>query len=257
MVGQVGNDTQGPWLVQNLASTGVNVELVRTDSSVSSGVATITLDAQGQNEIIIVPGANGTFSNERLQLCRQCISNAGIVLLQLEIPMATVETAARLARQSGSLVILDPAPAQPLSDDLLACASYLTPNETELAILAGTPPCPLNKDSAAVLAERLLNRGAKKVIVKLGVQGALLATPSKVHFWPAIPVTAVDTTAAGDAFNAAFAAALARGSSEIEAGYYATAAAACSVRRPGAQPSMPEHSEVEALLKEAESRSSI
>ncbi len=254
MVGQVGNDAQGPSLVQSLASGGVNVDHVRTDPEVSTGIATITLDEQGQNQIIIVPGSNGTLSAERLQLSRERIAQAGLVLLQLEIPFAVVQAAARLAHDHGGVVILDPAPAQPLPDALLALVDYLTPNETELGIVTGMPPGPLSENSARPLARRLLSRGAKKVIVKLGAQGALLVTPSQEHFWPAIPVTAVDTTAAGDAFNAAFAVALARGDSEIDAGYYATAAAACSVRKPGAQPSMPADSEVEALLKQAGSR---
>lgn len=254
MIGQVGNDAQGPWLVQSLASGGVNVEHVGTDPNVSTGVATITIDEQGQNQIIIVAGSNGTFSTERLQLSRERILQAGLVLLQLEVPLATVHSAARLAHQGGGLVILDPAPAQPLSDDLLALVDYITPNETELSMVTGMPPGPLTEQSARPLARRLLSRGAKRVIVKLGAQGALLVTPSQEHFWPAIPVKAVDSTAAGDAFNAAFAVALARGESEVDAGSYATAAAACSVCKAGAQPSMPTEADVEALLKQAGSR---
>ena len=249
MIGQVGNDSQAEWLRSNLASGGVDVAQVHAQADVSSGVATITIDAQGQNQIIIVPGANGTFHPSALARSRAVIEAAGHLLLQLEIPLLTVEAAARLARQAGAKVLLDPAPAQPLSSELLGLADYLTPNETELAILTGTSPTHLKRAEAARLAKVLLGRGARKVIVKLGEQGALLVTKNEVQFWPAIPVTAVDTTAAGDAFNAAFAAALTKGLSESDAGHYATAAAACSVTRAGAQPSMPSHSEVDGLLK--------
>jgi len=170
------------------------------------------------------------------------------VLLQLEIPMTTVEAAARMAKQADAVVILDPAPAQPVSDDLLSVVDYLTPNESELAILTGTPPRELTRNAAAQLAGKLRARGTKNVIVKMGAQGALLVGGRQEHFWPALKLVAVDTTAAGDAFNAAFAYALAEGKSEIEAGKFATAAAACSVTKAGAQPSMPTRAEVEALL---------
>ena len=135
MIGQVGNDSQGPWLKENLGSAGVDVNHVHTDPSVSSGVAAITIDADGQNQIIIVPGANGTFTVERLERSRELISRAGLILLQLEVPIDVVCAAARMARASGGLVILDPAPAQALAPEVLALADYVTPNETELAIL--------------------------------------------------------------------------------------------------------------------------
>jgi ribokinase len=250
MVGQVGADAHAGWLKSNLASAGVDVSQVQADPDVSSGIATITINDQGQNQIIIVPGANGTLHPDRLDRSRQVISSAGQVLLQLEVPLPTVLSAARLAREGGARVILDPAPAQPLPDELLALADYLTPNETELAILTGSRASSFSREEAARLARQLLRRGARKVIVKMGAQGALLLSADHEHFWPALPVKAVDTTAAGDAFNAAFAAALARGKPEREAGVYATGAAACSVQRVGAQPSMPTHQEVMDALPE-------
>jgi ribokinase len=249
MIGQVGADVQADWLKTNLASAGVDVSQVHADAHLSSGVATITINGQGQNQIIIVPGANGTFDLDRLERSRGVIAAAGQVLLQLEIPLTTVVAAARMARQAGALVILDPAPAQELPDELLELADYLTPNETELAILTGAPSPSLSRSEAGKLARQLLARGARKIIVKMGAQGALLLSSHEEHFWPALPVKVIDTTAAGDAFNAAFATALARGQPELEAGRFATAAAACSVQRAGAQPSMPTHAEVEALLE--------
>jgi ribokinase len=266
MIGQVGMDSHGDRLKQNLASAGVDVSHVHHDPTVSTGIATITTNAQGQNQIILVPGANGTFGPDQLKRSQRLIAAARLVLLQLEIPLETVQAAATLARQAGALVILDPAPARQIPDSLLACADYITPNETELAILTGLEPRDLDPAQAAELAGILLGRGARKVLVKMGAQGALLISgqhlerphpvgfsPSPAHaldhFWPALPVTAVDTTAAGDAFNAAFACALADGQPELEAGLFAAAAAACSVLRAGAQPSMPTRDQVNALLK--------
>jgi ribokinase len=253
MVGQVGTDAHGEWLKQNLANAGVDISHVRADHAVSSGIATITIDERGQNQIIIVPGANGTFTTDRLKESRGLISGAKCVLLQLEIPIDTVLDAARWAREAGALVILDPAPACELPNELLACADYVTPNESELALLTGAAPNALPRAEASRLARNLLARGAKRVLVKMGAQGALCLDGYHEWFWPALPVQAVDTTAAGDAFNAAFAAALAAGNSEEEAGRFASTAAALSVTRAGAQPSMPALSEVENLLKNAKS----
>ena len=252
MVGQVGHDAQADVLKQNLASAGVDVSHVDRDKGVSSGIAVIGIEASGQNRIVIVPGSNGTFAPDRLERSRDLIASASIVLLQLEIPLATVQAAASLARRAGARVILDPAPAAPIPDDLLASSDYVTPNETELAILTGTSPADsLTRDLAARRARELIGRGARKVIVKMGAAGALLVEASREHFWPARRVTAVDTTAAGDAFNGAFAVALAEGKGEEEAGDFAGAAAAVSVTRAGAQPSMPTREEVRRLMEEA------
>jgi ribokinase len=244
MVGQVGNDSHADELKRNLESAGVDTNYLQRDTDVASGIAFISIDSEGQNQIIIVPGANGTFGAERLSPCQELIAGARVVLLQLEIPMDTVLAAARFA------VILDPAPAQDIPDELLALVDYITPNETELAMLNDVV-CEgsLRRDEASQMARRLLPRGAQRVIVKLGSQGALLVGEDYENFWPAVPVVAVDTTAAGDAFNAALAVALAAGKSEIEAGEFAALAAAYSVTRKGAQPSMPTLQEVENLLQ--------
>lgn len=248
MIGRVGNDAHADWLRNNLASVGVDVTHVRRDEKVSSGIASITINAEGQNQIIVVPGANGSFSAEMLESSRDLIASAKLVLLQLEIPLETVAAAASLAKQAGATVILDPAPAKQLPEFLLTSADYLTPNENELALLAGESPSEITRAKAAQLAHVLLARGAHNVLVKMGAQGALLVGRGQEHFWPALPVLAVDTTAAGDAFNAAFAVALAEGRSAIDAGQFASAAAAFSVTRPGAQPSMPTRAEVESFI---------
>ena len=157
MLGQVGNDAQAEWLRSNLARAGVDVSGVQTDPTVSSGIATITINAQGQNEIIIVPGSNGTFTPDRLRASEPVLARARFLLLQFEIPMATIEAAARLAKTAGAVVIIDPAPAQPISNELLGLADYLTPNETELAILTETAPATLGRSDAALLARSFSN----------------------------------------------------------------------------------------------------
>lgn len=248
MVGQVGNDAHAGWLKDRLAAGGVDVAHVQTDPTVATGVAVIGVDPSGQNRIVVVPGANGTLRADHLTPLERLLGTGDILLLQLEVPMPTVEAAARRGKQAGALVILDPAPAVPLSRELLACADYVTPNESELATLTHLPSArSLDRAEAARQAGRLRELGAKQVIVKMGSQGALLVGEHGESFWPAISVRAVDTTAAGDAFNAAFAVALAAGQPVNEAGQFATAAAACSVTRPGAQSSMPTRNEVEAL----------
>jgi ribokinase len=250
MIGQVGKDAQAGWLKQNLAAAGVDVAGVLTDPAVSSGVAFIGIDGSGQNRIVVVSGSNGTLTPDRLEKNAALLAGASLVLLQLEIPLETVAAAARRAKEAGATVILDPAPAQPLPADLLRCVDYLTPNETELAALTGaTTDGPLSRVEAAERARLLRQLGAGKVIVKMGAAGALLVGETAEHFWPAFPVIALDSTAAGDAFNGAFAVSLAEGTPEVAAGRFAAAAAACSVARRGAQSSMPTQDEVEALLQ--------
>jgi ribokinase len=248
MVGQVGNDAHADWLTQHLAAAGVDVTHVRTDPVVSTGVAVIGVDPLGQNRIVIVAGSNGTLHGEHLAPLGHLLGPGDILLLQLEVPLPTVEAAARMGKQAGATVILDPAPAVPLGKELLGAAEYVTPNESELATLTSLPvQATLDRAEATRRARRLQELGAKQVIVKMGSQGALLVSGADEQFWPAVPVQAVDTTAAGDAFNAAFAVALAAGEPVIAAGQFATAAAASSVTRPGAQPSMPTRAEVDAL----------
>jgi ribokinase len=249
MVGQVGNDAHAAWLTEHLASAGVDVAHVQRNGTVATGVAVIGVDATGQNRIMIVAGANGTLQVDQLGILGELLRPGDLLLLQLEIPLPTVIAAARLGKRAGARVILDPAPASVLPDELLTAADYVTPNECELATLTGgSGRQALTRQEAAQLATLLRARGAQRVIVKMGEAGALLLGESGEHFWPALPVDAVDSTAAGDAFNAAFAVALAAGQSDFEAGRFATAAAAFSVTRSGAQPSMPTLAEVHGLL---------
>jgi ribokinase len=248
MVGRVGADAYGEMLRASLASAGVDVSHVRVDGHTHTGLALIAVDASGQNEIVIVPGANGTFTPAELEAGREAVAAAAVLLLQLEVPLGTVEAAARLAHRAGARVILDPAPAAPLSSGLLREVDYLTPNETELGALVTERP-PEGESEAIRQARELLGRGARNVVVKRGEHGALLLGAVGEASWPAFPVQAVDATAAGDAWNGAFAFALARGSAPVDAGRLATAAAGVSVTRRGAQPSLPSLAEVEALLR--------
>jgi len=249
MVGRVGDDAYGGWLRQNLAGVGVDVTHVGTLAGVPTGLALITTDAGAQNQIVVVPGTNGAFAPAGLSEAHHAIAGAAVVLLQQEIPLPTVQTAARVAKESGGLVILDPAPARALADMLLRSVDYLTPNESELSVLTGSAPqATLRRSEAVTRARQLIARGARRVLVKMGRQGALMVTDATEHLYPAFPVEAVDTTAAGDAFNAGLAVGLARGLGEVEAIRYAAATGALCVTQRGAQPSMPTHEAVVALI---------
>ena len=246
MVGRVGNDDQGRLLRASLAGAGVDTAALRADASAPTGVALIAIDAAGQNQIVIVPGANGRLSPEDVERERDLISSAGLLLLQLEVPLPTVEAAARLGREAGAVVVLDPAPAQTDCLRLLPLVDYVTPNESELAALGGTPGRRLDREEAVGLARSLLAWGPRRVVAKLGAEGAICVSADGEEVWPGLAVTVVDTTAAGDVWNGAFATALAEGATEAEAGTFANAAAAISVTRPGAQSSMPARAEVDA-----------
>lgn len=250
MLGQVGGDTHAAWLRQNLHSAGVHTVGILTDQTVSSGMAIIGIEAGGQNRIIVIPGSNGTFTPSRFETVQGLVDRANYVLLQLEIPLETVQAAALRARANGSVVILDPAPAQRLPSTLIAAADFITPNESELRSLLHQAPShsALTLGEAESSARALLDQGARNVLVKMGGQGAASWGQAGHFHWPSFPVSAVDTTAAGDAFNAGFASALALGMPLALAGRYACATAAIAVTRPGAQPAMPSRQEVETLL---------
>jgi ribokinase len=244
MLGRVGEDDFGRQMRQNLASVGCAIESVQAISG-ASGVALIYVSERGENSIVVVPGANDSLRPEDIGALDGCT----VALLQLEIPIETVSTAARIARERGARVILDPAPApqRALPRGLLASVDILTPNETEAAILTGSPPRRLSVDEARGVAAKLQALGPRTIILKMGEQGCLLATESQSVLIPAIAVNAVDTTAAGDIFNAALAVALSEGVELEQACRFATKAAAVSVTRLGAQSSAPTREEVEAF----------
>jgi ribokinase len=248
MVGLVGNDEPGSWLVECLRAGGVDTAAVGHAPGEPTGVALITIDGEGQNHIVVVPGANASMTASLLARAAGPIGDAAVVMLQLEIPVETVVAAARAARAAGAIVIVDPAPARPVPDELLQLADYVTPNETELAVLTGGGTAG-SIDDIRRRAGQLHARGCRRVVVKCGGAGAYLFVEGRAALhWPPHAVDAVDTTAAGDAFNAAFAVALAEGEDAAAAGRFAAAAAAVSVTRAGAQPGMPDRREVDELL---------
>jgi len=245
MVGRVGDDLFGEQLRASLRSFGVQDDGVLTTPG-PSGVALIAVDDLAENTIVIVPGANGSVSIADIPRLEAVLDGARILLVQLEVPIETVVAAARAAHTRGVTVILDPAPALPLPDELYALADIITPNEHEATTLTGIA---VHDDQGAIAAARaLIARGARRVAIKLGARGALTADAEGEQFWSPFTVTPVDTVAAGDAFNGGLAVALSEGRSFNEAIRWGLAAGALSVTRHGAQPSMPERNEVLTLL---------
>jgi ribokinase len=247
-VARVGQDGFGDQAVQGFADEGIDVDYIVHDSQAPSGVALISVDAQGENCIVVASGANNNLGVADLNAAAGVIASADTVLMQLETPLETVEAAARMAHAQGVRVILNPAPACELSDALLGSVSILTPNETEAELLTGITVT--DEASAQRAAEVLIGRGVETVILTLGAAGAYVYSEGFQGIVPSYPVEPVDTTAAGDTFNGVLAVALAEGRSLEQAVIFANAAAALSVTQLGAQPSAPDRERVEAFLKE-------
>lgn len=247
MMGRVGNDLFGEQLKSSLNSVGISVDGVLSTAGESTGVALILVEAGGENQIVVAAGANGRLSSDdvRAELER---TSAQYLLLQLESPLPTVEAAAIAGRRRGMLVILDPAPAVPLSSSLLNSIDVLTPNESEALVLLGSQGESISLDQVAEVCAKLLALGPSSVILKMGQYGVWFADRKQSRHFPAPKVDAVDTTAAGDTFNGALATALAEGKSFERAIPFANCAAALSVTRLGAQASVPSRSEVEEML---------
>ncbi len=243
MVGRVGRDDFGAALLATAQNDGVDTTYIQKDPDAASGVALITVGEDGQNTIVVAAGANGRLSAADVYAAESAFADAGAVVMQLEIPLPAVEAAARLGRKYGAATILNPAPARPLSRDLLALIDYLAPNQPELRLLSGQ----FDLDAGV---QTLLASGVANLIVTLGDQGVRWASAAGQVYVPAFNVEAVDTTAAGDAFVGAFAAGLADGRSVEEALRRGCAAGALSVTRAGAQPSLPTRAELEAFLRE-------
>lgn len=244
MIGCVGADAYGAQLRQALLDEGIDCQGVSTAAGVSSGVALIVVDASSQNAIVIVAGGNGQLLPASVQRFDALLQAADVIICQLEVPQATVAYTLARGRALGKTVILNPAPATgQLPADWFGSIDYLVPNESEASALTGLAVTSL--DSAKVAASQLLALGVGKVIITLGAQGALFADGQALVHFPAPVVQPLDTTAAGDTFVGGFAAALAAGRSEPEAIAFGQQAAAISVTRAGAQPSIPYMSEVQ------------
>jgi ribokinase len=240
MVGCVGDDAAGRELLESLAGAEVDTERVRVVDGVPSGTAFITVGDDGENQIVVSPGANARLTAADVDDARPALEAAAVTLLQLEVPLEVVAAAAASA---GGRVVLNPAPVRDLPGGLLAGVDVLVPNRVELAQLAGARP-PSSVEEAAELAGRLPTRA---VVVTLGADGALVVEDGRVTHVPAVPVRPVDTTAAGDAFCGGLADALAGGASLQEAARRAVRVAAAACLRPGAQASLPTPADLEAL----------
>ncbi|NUM78796.1 ribokinase [candidate division KSB1 bacterium] len=236
-LGKMGNDLFREKLCVGMRNDGVQLDHLLIDPNESTGMALITVDSNGQNEIVVVSGSNMNLSPADIVSKRALFAVAKIVLLQLEIPLDTVTQSARLAKEHGATVILNPAPARELPQELLRLVDYLTPNETEAELL--TKQAVHDQTSAQTAAMKLLAQGVKNVILTLGEKGALLVNHEKAELFPAKKVQAVDTTAAGDAFNGALAFSLANDKTVEEAIRFANTVAAYSATKMGAQSSMP------------------
>jgi len=246
MIGCVGADAYGIQLRDALLVEGIDCRAVSTVEG-SSGVALIVVDDTSQNAIVIVAGSNGELTPASLQAFDTVLQAANVIVCQLEVPMATVGYALKRGRELGKTVILNPAPASaPLPAEWYASIDYLIPNESEAGALSGVTVDSL--DSARLAATRLIQAGAGKVIITLGPQGVLFSDGLVFEHLVAPKVKAVDTTAAGDTFVGGFAAALANGESEAEAIRFGQVAAALSVTRAGAQPSIPTLHDVQGFV---------
>jgi len=247
LIGCVGDDADGKRISRSLADAGIGVEGLVTSGDTATGTALITVDTEGRNQIAVAPGANHRLTVEMASPFAESIAWADVVACQLETPLPVVRWALGEARRRDVVTILNPAPVQPLDPEILALVDFLTPNEHEAARLTGLAVESLA--SAREAAERLLASGAGTVLVTLGEGGVLACYgDSAVHF-PAFSVQAVDTTAAGDAFNGALALGLAAGGTLEQAIPLASAAAALACTKRGAQDSLPRRAEVEAFLR--------
>ena len=241
-VGKIGDDIFGKQAVQQLEDEGINVDYVAVDPENPSGVALITVDFKGENSIVVAPGSNGTLSSSDFDKALAELHESEFVLMQLEIPIPTVEHVAQLAAQKGKKVVLNPAPAAHLSDELLKNLYLITPNETEAELLTGIKV--IDQNSALQAASALHEKGVEIVIITMGSAGAFLLVHGKHEIISASKVVAVDTTAAGDTFNGALVVALSEGKSIQESIEFANKAAAISVTRIGAQSSVPYRKEI-------------
>lgn len=248
MLGTVGQDSFGEALIESLNSAGVDTSLMKY-SYTATGLAVICVDKLANNSIVVIPGANKHTDVQYVRQNCDAIADSKVILLQMEIPHEAVYEAIRIAHKNKRTVVLNPAPApENITDDILSMIDYLTPNETELESLTGISVT--DEVSATKAGRALISRGVKHVIATLGSRGALFISDGIQELFPAHAVEAVDTTAAGDSFNAAFAIELANDRDFRESLIFASAAAAISVTRNGAQTSIPTRDEVKNFIRE-------
>ena len=250
LITKLGRDAFGDMARKFYQEQGMSLDHILEDAEESSGTATILVDhATSENTIVVVPGACGKLTVAEVEAARDAITTADIFLTQLELPIPPTVRGIEIAHEAGVPVILNPAPALPVSAAVLAKVDYLTPNETEALGLIGSEPA-IDPQDLDTLADRLLQTGAKNIVLTLGEKGAFIKNNSIRESVPAFRIAPVmETTGAGDAFAAGFAVALAEGKSILEATRYGCAVAGISVTRPGTAPSMPHRDEVDKLLR--------
>ncbi|MCY4061461.1 MAG: ribokinase [Chloroflexi bacterium] len=242
-IGRVGNDVFANLAYEIWDAEGVDHRFVTRDDEVATGVAPILVDSSGENMIVVVLGANRRIRKRDIDAARPRIAEADMMVVQLEVNLEIVPYALKSAKEYGVTTILNPAPAAAIAAETIQLADYLTPNETELETLSGGPVA-----DVVAAARGLLTRGDQTAVVTLGAEGARIVTPEETHFVPTFAVDAVDTTGAGDTFNAALAVGLSEGMALPEAVRFANAAAALCVTKPGAADSVPARADVDALL---------
>lgn len=258
MVGQVGDDAFGKIMTDTAAAAGVDVSHVTVDKNESSGVGHILLEVTehgAQNRITVCPGANFTLTVEDVAWLKEDIKNYDLLMMQFELPMEVIEAVAGWAHEAGVPVMVNPAPAAPISAKLLSCATYLSPNEHEAAIIADHPlradESGVNMEDVQAVSEAFQARGVENLIITLGENGSIVAGKNGIHQTACVKMPHVaDPTAAGDSFVAAFCTGLCAGLPQGEALAFASHTAAITVSRMGAMPSLPTVSEVQALLME-------
>lgn len=245
-IGKMGNDQFREKLSKIMMEGGVNIENLFVDENEPTGTALITVDDNGQNEIIVISGSNMKLTPQNIEMKSSLFANTAVVLTQLEIPLETVIRSAEKAKANNAVFILNPAPARSIPDSVFSMIDFLTPNENELEILSGIK---IEDDTSVKKAAlKMIDMGVKNVIVTLGDKGSMLINNSEVKHFPADRVDVVDTTAAGDAFNGAFASHIAEGFSVEEAIKFANLIASITVTRMGAQSSMPYLNEINDLF---------
>ena len=242
----MGSDAFSDGLIQQFSETGMDTSLIEQVDDSSTGVALIFVDNQGENCIGISAQANARLTSEKVQNRERDIAESAFLLASLETPLEGVYAAAKIAQENNTTVVLNPAPAQPLSDNLLGCVDIITPNQTEAEMLTGIAVHDFN--SAEEAARALHSKGISTVVITMGSMGAFISDNCGARMINSVPVTAVDSTAAGDTFNGAMVVALAEGSSIDEAACFANGAAALSVTRNGAQASIPTRAEADKFL---------
>ena len=247
-IGRVGDEGFGKEVLEIVSGEAVDVSQVILDPDHGTGLAVISVDETAQNSIIIIPGANNALDESDVERAKALSGDTKVLMLQLEVPVEVSLSAARFARENGITVIFDPAPAAAIPDEAYSLIDYITPNETETEALVGIMPA--NPGEAAQAAGILRQRGTQNAIIKMGAQGAYFQGPQGEGFMPALKVDAIDTVAAGDAFNAGLAVALEEGKNLEVAVRWGAAAGAIATTRKGALPAMPFRAELEKLLAE-------